>query len=202
MTNNAWPIVEVEPARLRCGLWGYEEGDIHRSYSADCFGEKRKVRRAFQHGLQHFIAMNTAGDNLHHAEARAYPIRPAHDREKILQSLEQSGEHDGYAGKEFTHRGQGCVFGLPVIFRRRALSSEETCELARRMFAYGGWFASNAGTYQRFVAETLEKSLEPNIKEALLIEMTNNTLPQTQEAMRELIETERIELPLQQLTLF
>lgn len=176
-------VVIVDPARLQSGLWGYPEGDIARAYSADTYGSSGKVREPFRHEGILYVTMALSSGGLEHAEAMAYPVMP----EMMDQPQEPSDR--GYAGRKVKLRNQACVFGHPVVFRQRPLDASEIIDLTRRMFAYGGWFASRAGTYERFIMEMLERAKLAMTREVLLAELAGSkTLPQSQADMRQWIE--------------
>ena len=119
-----WKTVVVDPARLRNGLWGYEEGDIAASYSADIYGEKKQLRRPFKYAHTPHFAMNVQS-SFTTSEAKAYPVVHASYANDIMQDYRAGGLTDGYTGKAICRLGNDCIFGLPVIFRQRPLRNAE-----------------------------------------------------------------------------
>ena len=182
------PVILVQPERLQSAIWGYAEGDISGSYSADRYGEEGRVREPFTHQAFNYVAMGLHWGGLDKAEAVAYPILPEAKLEEIVANrIEDEGR--GYSGRKLTLRGQACVFGHPVIFRRRPLTKAEITDYSRRMFAYGGYFSTRAGSYERFVREMLEKVKLDATRNALQAELESSDLPQSQAAMKTLIES-------------
>lgn len=196
------PVITIEPCRLQSGLWGYTQGDISRSYSADCFSLKATLRTPFTHGSTQYAAMSVTGDTLHTAEARCYPLYHESYAETVAHEFAASGLRDFYTSLPAKSKGRGCVLGLPVIFRQRPYTREEVIDLTRRMFAFGGLFATTAGTYQNFLHQRIDNADDPQIKRALLFELGTDGLPQTQAAMRGLFAGSTAPIQAEQLTLF
>jgi hypothetical protein len=186
-----WPLITTDPCRLYSGLWGQPEGDISQSYSADTFAKSRKVRQPFAHEGRRYVAMSTVSRGLESAEARAYPIFHSSYRKDAQNELEQSGRKDGYTGKTLTYRGGESVLGLPVVFRSRSLTVEELIDLTRRMYAYGGYFAAQAGSYEHLLFDWYVQHEDKTIRAALNSELEQADLPQSQEAMRAFIESQQ-----------
>lgn len=184
-----WKTVTVEPARLFSGLWGYEEGDIAASYSADVCGEKQRLRPTFTHAHTPHVAMNVGGSFMK-AEAKAYPIVHSSYADEIMNDYKKVGLTDGYTGKAVRRFGNECIFGLPVIFRQRALKKAEIIDLTRRMYAYGGLFAAEAGSYDALVRNWCSKYEDPRLLKALIGELENADLPQSQQDMRAFIQSQ------------
>ena len=180
-------VVLVEPDRLKSGLWGCAEGDISRSYSADRYGEEGRVREPFTHQAFNYVAMGLHWGGLEKAEAIAYPILPEAKLEEVVAGRIEEPDR-GYSGRKLTLRGHACVFGHPVIFRRRPLTPPEISDQTRRMFAYGGYFAIKAGTYERFLNKLLDDLKLEDTRAALQAELETANLPQSQAAMKEWIE--------------
>lgn len=183
-----WTVVTVEPSRLQSGLWGYTEGDIYASYSGDTYGMAQKIRGAFKHSAVPHVAMSTAS-NYRQMEAKAYPLVHASYADDIMAEYRASGLSDYYTGKAVRYQRNDCIFGLPKIFQQRRYTADELIDLTRRMYAYGGMFASEAGTYDAFVLGQIKKMTLGSYRKALLAEAEQSGLPQTQVAMRQLIET-------------
>lgn len=182
-----WEIVTVSPQRLQSGLWGYDEGDIAASYSADVYGEKKQVRRPFAHERTPHVAMSVSS-RMTGGEAKAYPIVHESYADEIMQQFRASGLNDGYTGKAVKRFGNDCIFGLPVIFRQRPLKKPEIIDLSRRMYAYGGLFAAEAGSYHNLIADWCVKHYETAaLRSAFAEELAREDLPQTREGMREWI---------------
>lgn len=182
------PVIIVEPARLRGGLWGYDEGDISRSYSADCFSLKDAIRQPFAHRSGLYVAMSVGSDTLRHPEARAYPILHESYAGTVADELAASGLRDGYITRPLRYKRQNCILGMPVIFRQRFYSAAEFIDLIRRMYAYGGLFASQAGSYENFLSERIGKTGDVSHRRALLADLAAD-MPQSQAAMRACIES-------------
>jgi hypothetical protein len=186
-----WKTVTVEPSRLSSGLWGHEEGDIAASYSADTYGEKQRLRSTFAYAHTPHAAMSISGSFLN-VEAKAYPVVHSSYADEIMTDYQKIGLKDGYTGKAVRRHGNECIFGLPVIFRQRALKKAEMIDLTRRMYAYGGYFAKQAGTYQNLLREWSQKYEDPRLLKVLASELEDNSLPRSQEAMREFIQSQAV----------
>ena len=199
MTLNIQTIT-VEPERLRCGLWGYPRGDISASYSADLYGEKKSIRKPFCEAGKRYVAMNLI-HGLAGAEAIAYRVLYATDSDDIAKELKGTGIPAYYTGKRFKHERQSCIFGKLVIVRQRAYRDDELIDLMRRMYAYGGFFASAAGSYHDLLADWLGKYETKQLRRVMLAELGNDSLPQTQLSMRQFIEKQP-DLSQPQLSLF
>lgn len=191
-TQNEWKTVTVEPERLRSGLWGYEEGDIAASYSADIYAEKQRLRRSFNYCHTPHVAMNVQSSGLCHGEAKAYPIVHSSYADDIMKDYRASGLKDGYTGKAVRYHGNNCIFGLPVIFRQRTFRENEIRDLARRMFAYGGLFAAEAGTYSNLILSWQQKYESPRLRKIFATELERSDLPQIQADMRIYIEGQSV----------
>lgn len=186
-----WKIVTVEPARLSSGLWGYKEGDIAASYSADVYGEKQRLRSTFTHAHTPHVAMNVGGSFMK-AEAKAYPVVHSSYADEIMDDYQKVVLTDGYTGKAVRRFGNDCIFGLPVIFRQRPLKKAEIIDLSRRMYAFGGYFASQAGSYCNLILDWCEKYEDPRLLKAWVSELENTDLPQSQEDMRTFIQSQHV----------
>lgn len=185
--NDPIQTITVEPERFHCGLWGYAEGDISASYSAQAFGEKRQVRKPFEHAGRIYIAM-CVGDGLHGGKARAYPIFDASYADDILAEADEVDRKDGYTGQVFKFRRNDCVLGLQTDFQQRPYREDEIIDLARRMYAYGGYFASQAESYHHLIAKWVDQYDSSEHRRAFLSELADGTLPETQTDMRQFIE--------------
>jgi len=183
-----WKVVTVKPERLRSGLWGYKEGDISLSYSADTYGEHKKLRKAFDYQHGKYVAMGF--DSRHFSkEAKAYPLIHKSYLEQIQAELDSSGLTDFYATKEVKFYGNDCVLGCPVIFKQRELTEDELIEYIRRQFAYGGLFAKEAGSYANLLKKWLSDYQDlPKIRIVLEKELRNSLVPQTQSEMVDFVE--------------
>lgn len=199
MTNTIQTII-VEPERFRNGLWGYAEGDISASYSADTFGEKRQVRKPFEHAGRIYVAM-CVGDGLHGGKARVYPIFDASYSDDIMAEADKIDRKDGYTGQVFKFRRNDCVLGLRAGFQQRPYREDEIIDLTRRMYAYGGYFAAQAESYHDLIAKWVDQYDGKAHRIAFLSEIADDTLPQTQEAMRRFIEAHPVPVA-NQLSLF
>ena len=187
----------VEPERLQCGSWGYQEGDISASYSADIYAEKKQLRRPFNHAHTPHVAMSVCSSGFAGLEAKAYPLVHLSYSNQILEDYRNSSLKDGYTGKPIRRFGNDCVFGLPVIFRQRVLRIDEVIDLCRRMYAYGGLFAAQAESYDDLISGWYQK--HPELREAFVAELESD-LPQSQAAMREFIQIKPV-LEVEQLSL-
>ena len=182
-----WKTVTVAPERLRSGLWGYEEGDIAASYSADVYTEHKRLRRHFNHDFAPFVVMATHRYGLDKKEARAYPILHHSYAGEIMSEYRDCGLHDHYVGKAVRRFGRDCIFGLPVIFRQRDLRKAEIIDLCRRMYAFGGLFAVKAGSYNALIETWLKRYPSSKLAKIFAQEIEAN-LPQSQMGMREWIQ--------------
>jgi len=192
-------IITVEPERLRNGLWGYPEGDIYQAYSADTYGEKKEILKAFQY-QNSFYSVMSVQTGLTTGVAKAYPIIHASYLDTVMQELEASDGHSPYTGKAVRYHKNDCIFGVGVEFQQRAYHDEEVIDLMRRMYAYGGLFATEAGSYKNLMQNWLEKNDAPQIQRILTQEFNDDTLPQSQAEMQTLVEQQTIPTP--QLDLF
>ena len=186
-----WKVVTVEPARLSSGLWGHEEGDIAASYSADVYGEKQRLRSTFSYAHAPHVAMNVGG-SFASVQAKAYPVVHSSYADEIMSDYQKAGLKDGYTGRAVQRYGNDCIFGLPVIFRQRALKKVEIIDLSRRMYAYGGYFASQAGSYYNLIREWCDKYEDPRLLKALMGELEDSDLPQSQEEMRAFVQSQSV----------
>jgi hypothetical protein len=177
---------------MRIGLWGYPQGDISASYSADYFSLSKTVRNPFTHDHGQFVIMDGTGGHFCVPELRAYPISHESYLDDVKAEVERIGLDDSYVARPLKFRRQCCILGIPKIFRqRRDCRVSEVCDLARRMFAYGGLFAAEAGTYGQFLKNCLSDSLDEEILKTLLIEWGFNGHEQTQDELRQWIEGEK-----------
>lgn len=188
--SHQWEEVVVEPHRLRSGLWGYEEGDISQSYSADVYGMHKKIRKPFTHASQFYVSMGSAtGGCRSQPTSKAYPLLHENYHESVMQEFTNAGLHSGYVGEPVIWKGDRCIFGLPAIFKQRVLTDDERVDLLRRMYAYGGMFAIEAGSYQCFLLD--EKEKDTAFGDVIMHEMyharANNLV--TQQNLRDLIES-------------
>lgn len=186
--STEWKTVTVEPERLRCGLWGYEEGDINASYSADIYAEYKKTRRPFSFSHSPHVAMAMQSRGFYRVTAKAYPILHASYANDLMEDYRACGLKDSYVGKAIKRGHNNCIFGLPVIFKQRALKQNEIIDLCRRMYAYGGLFAAEAETYDTLILGWYDDHTDSRLRKAFMQELQADHLPQTREGMRELIE--------------
>ena len=186
-----WKTVTVEPSRFSRGLWGYEEGDIAASYSADVYGEKQRLRSTFSHAHTPYVAMSVTGSFVS-VQAKAYPVVHSSYADEIMADYQRVGLKDGYTGRAVRRYGNDCIFGLPVIFRQRALKKNEIIDLSRRMYAYGGYFASQAKNYDNLIRGWIEKYEDPRLLRVLISELKEKGLPQSQEDMRAFIQSQSV----------
>ena len=110
----------VEPERLRSGLWGYEEGDISRSYSGDVYGMGKKIRKPFTHAAQLYVSMGIAsGGSRDQPTAKSYPLVPESYHDSIMEEFAKSGLYSGYTGDPCIGSG-GMVLALAEEFAMQA----------------------------------------------------------------------------------
>lgn len=183
-----WKTMVVSPERLRSGLWGYKEGDISASYSADIYAEKKKLRRAFQFAHTPFVAMATQNLGFASIQAKAYPVYHSSSADRVMDDYRRCGLKDGYVGKPIKRGSIDCIFGLPVIFKQRDLRQHEIVDLCRRMYAYGGLFAAEAGTYDNLMLNWFTDHSDKRLRRAFMKELEAEDLPQSREGMRALVE--------------
>lgn len=180
-------VFTVEPARLRCGLWGYPEGDISASYSADTYALSGKLRRAFRHASLSYVMMGREYSGFA-SRAKAYPLIPAGYYAENEQYPDTPDSANGYAGNSVCYKETEFIFGALTLFEQRAFSEKELVDLFRRMYAYGGYFAAEAGSYDNLLLNWLKRYDDPALKKALLAELDHSDLPQERTAMRAFIE--------------
>ena len=109
-----------------------------------------------------------------------------------MNDYQNAGLKDGYTGRSVRRYGNDCIFGLPVIFRQRAFKKDEIIDISRRMYAYGGYFASQAKSYDNLIRGWLEKYEDPRLLRALASELQEAGLPQSQEDMRDFIQSQSV----------
>lgn len=182
------PVVLVERHRLNSGLWGYPQGDISASYSADRFAEGAPIRTPFVHGAFNFVSMGGGFSGFDVCEATAYPLLPVARGGKLPPEPDPEAQW-GYAGRAAKHLGVQYVFGEASVFRGRPMTETQVLDRTRRMYGYGGLFAAEAGTYNRLVEDFINRASDETTREFLRAELDRNDLPQSREAMREWIET-------------
>lgn len=195
-------VFTVEPVRLRCGLWGYPQGDIAASYSADTYMQSGKLRRTFNHARFYYVAMSMVGSGFR-SKAEAYPLLPADHHAKSVHDPDTSNAAY-YTGEFVCYKQTEFIFGVPAIFEQRAFSEEETVDLIRRMYAYGGYFAAHAGSYANLLKKWLADYDDPVVRKALRAELERGDLPQTRTAMRAFVQRQAkpaAGVPPEQLTL-
>jgi hypothetical protein len=132
--------------------------------------------------------MSVENGGMIRGEAKAYPLVHASYADQIMQEYQRTGLRDGYTGKAVNRFGNNCIFGLPVIFKQRSLRKDEVIDLSRRMFAYGGYFASQAGTYQNLLNQWQRNYECSKLQKAFAAELEQQDLPQTQSEMRAFVE--------------
>jgi len=167
----------VPYARMQSGLWGLKEGDIHAAYTAD---QRPGIRRPFQHGGQFWA--NWGGSE---RCVRCTPLVPFMRSGDYIPPQRQQFS---YEGECVTWREQDYICGPEYEFRAE-LGPGSIADLARRMFAHGGMFASRAGSYRNLLRKWLDDSHRKlTSAERLVYEAELQAdLPQTQEGMRLLL---------------
>lgn len=117
----------VDPARLACGQWCHRasrmlgEGDIRRSYSADCIGMGKPVRKPFSFRGSLFVCTGYSRDG---AEAyrlvhpAIFPGKPVRYAERTGNGDEARADLNGfYHGMIVRHGGgEHLLCGPPVLF--------------------------------------------------------------------------------------
>jgi hypothetical protein len=121
----------VDPARLAAGRWCHRtnkdigKGDIYGSYSADCIGIGKPVRKPFTwKGAPHVCVGMRHGGGTTEAEAyrlvhpRMFPGEPTTYTAKLADADSARADPDGfYHGMTVTHAGAVLVLcGPPVLF--------------------------------------------------------------------------------------
>jgi hypothetical protein len=167
--DKSWPSeILIEPGRLACGLWGYEEGDIHAAYCADTFP---KIR-TFQYEGRLFTNCGGTSESMD-----CYPLIPAENYlgpEQIPYS---------YEGSQVTWNRRACRLGPKVAFTIRERTVEEETDLLRRLYAYGGYFAAGK-TYRQMLLEFQRRdNPSKNLVTAMNAELARAELPNTQQEM-------------------
>ena len=169
-----WPQqIMVEPARLSIGLWGYPKGDIAQAYCADRFPRLR----AFFHEGHHYANLS-GGEH----RVNAYPLIPARNYRG------PQPQQYNYEGRSARWNGLPVILGPEVVFACRERTLDEWTDRLRRIYAYGGWFASGK-TYAELLAEFLSDAPSAGKADAIRHELAQASLPITQEEMRQHIET-------------
>jgi hypothetical protein len=118
---------EVDPARLHSGTWCHAanktiaEGDIAASYSADCIGMERSIRRPFQWqgacwvcvSLQGFHGVSAA-EAYRLVDVRAFAGEPLSYPQRVANGDEARRDPSGfYHGMTVTHAGTTFVLCGP-----------------------------------------------------------------------------------------
>jgi hypothetical protein len=171
------PCILVPYARMQRGLWGLKEGDIHSAYTAD---QRPKIRKPFEYGGQ--LWANWGGSESSVCCTPLIPIALAHDL--VLSERQQFS----YEGERVTWRGQEYICGPEFNFRAE-LGPGAISDLARRMFAYGGMFASRVGSYRNLLRKWLtdDQRQLSTVERIIYQAELEADLPQTQEEMRLLL---------------
>jgi len=169
--------IVVPAERMQSDLWGLPKGDIRAACTAD---QTTKIRKPFEHEGQ--LWANWGGSE---TDCHSTPLLPlAPDRSTILP------ERDTYSreGAIVVWKGAQYVCGPEVDFIAAPRPPGQVIVLTRRMFAYGGYFATKAdGTYRGMLREWMAGDRHSAPERAIYAIEAAADLPQTQEGMRALI---------------
>jgi hypothetical protein len=171
------PPISVPAARMQSGLWGLAEGDIAAAYTADA---RPKIRKPFTHEGQ--LWANWGGSD---RDVCCTPLTPfTLHRGNVFPEAHTRR----YEGLIVNWKRQSYVCGPEHEFRAEPRGPGAEIDLARRMFAYGGYFASSAGSYRALLREWIADGRHTEMQCTFYAIEADAPLPQTQAGMRALIE--------------
>ncbi len=178
-------VVTVEPRRqiivpaerLQGDLWGLPKGDIAAAYTAD---QSPKIRKPFTHDGQLWANWGGSEKDYHCTPLLPLTVNPR----PLPRPYSHTGQLVQWKGVEY-------VCGEEVDFLAAPRAPGSLLVLARRMFAYGGYFATKSGGgYRGMLREWIARD---DAREAAIYAVDLEAdLPQTQAGMRELLGGPRV----------
>jgi hypothetical protein len=81
------------------------------------------------------------------------------------------------------YKGLSYKLGLKTYFISRPRTQDEIIELLRRQYAFGGFFAANKTYREVLLAKNNHPNTTPAYKAAIATELSQPSLPSTQEEM-------------------
>lgn len=185
------PVIAVPIERLRMGIFGFKEGDIIAAYTAD---QQPKIRKPFVHAGHYWAEWGSGQTRVSFFGEcnKATPLLPLTDETARIERKQYA-----YRGTRVTWKGAQWVCGDDTDFINEPLGIGAVLEIARHQYAYGGMFAVKAGSYHGLLHSYLlapaSNEFVPNRmtaieRIALETDLACDALPQTQQAMRALIE--------------
>lgn len=180
-------IIIVSWRRIVCGLWRVPAGDIYRAYSAS---HLPRVKTFHLNGRL-FTCMGISGRAFQH-EASAHELIPA-DSYTGPESVKYSHE-----GALVTWQKQSFRLGPRIQLRSDDPIVDEWRGLLRVLYADGGMFAARK-TYAQLLSEWAAADYATtNQREAIRHELASPALPETQQAMTELLQSPGSSKPVHQ----
>lgn len=169
--------IVVPASRMQSELWGMPKGDIRAAYTAD---KTPNIRKPFEHEGQLWATWGGSETDCH-----CTPLLPfVLDRSTILPERGGSSRE----GAIVVWKGVQYICGPEVNFIAAPRPPGQVIVLTRRMFAYGGYFATKAdGTYRGMLREWMSDDRHSAHERAIYAIEAAADLPQTQGGMRALI---------------
>ena len=190
--EKAEPEIITNWRRFSMGLWQIPEGDIAAAYSADIMP---KIR-VFNHDGRMYTNGGCAFSRWVHARAYCYPLIHPEDY--------QGPEEVPYSHEGQTVRFAGSTYrlGPKLDFVASDPTISEWRDLTRKLYAYGGIFASEC-TYAQFMEQRFDPQSTNGVEARALelAECQNRQMPVSQSEMIALLDGPAITDERQQSTL-
>jgi len=170
------PVITVPFERLKDDLWYPKDGDITAARVSRHESGKVAIRKTFDHDGKKWVNWGGGGHSARCTPIR--PLKPGEAPEKIPFS---------YENEIVTIKGQQYVCGPEVEFVAAPRGPAAEAEHCRRMYAFGGMFAAEAGGYNGLLRKWLAEKDAPPLQRLVWETEIAADLPQTQEGMRALL---------------
>jgi hypothetical protein len=179
------PIITVPFERMKDELWYRKDGDIRTARVTYSSYGKVQVRKTFEHEGEKWVSWGGS-------ETRAVctQLLPWNREAVIPEKRPYCHENE-----IVTVKGLQYVCGPEVEFVAAPRGPASEAEHCRRLYAFGGMFAAEAGSYDNLLKKWLaEKDHTPMQRVVWETEIAAD-LPQTQEGMRAFLGEERPGVP-------
>jgi len=175
------PIITVPFERMKEDLWYPKDGDIRAARVSYGNNGKVQIRKPFEHDGKKWV--NWGGSEV---RVICTPLLPWKSEATIPEKKQYCHENE-----IVTVKGQQYVCGPEVEFVVAPRGPAAEAEHARRLYAFGGMFAAEAGSYNNLLRKWLAEKDGTSLQRVVWETEIGADLPQTQEGMRALLGEER-----------
>jgi hypothetical protein len=160
--------------RLECGVWGYREGDISKSYSGDTLANNW-IRTPFKFNGKQYVTTGTGGTT--EGQVRAYEL--LEDKGQTFNEEEYS-----YIGRKITYKGKDYVLANQTTFIASEKTVEEHVQHWKQINKHAGYFMHHANgqrkSYEEYLQEIIPKTENETKAITFEIDRINNSSSEKQ----------------------